>query len=112
VWNGWVVGIAGVWAFISPFVHLQPRGDAWSDWIVGVVAAVLGFAMMRERPAESWISGIVGVWMFIAGFIPALLMHPGVWWNNLIVGAILAIFGFAATRTPQQPMATSGAHAR
>jgi hypothetical protein len=97
VWNGWVVGIAGVWAFISPFVHLQPRGDAWSDWIVGVVAAVLGFAMMRERPAESWISGIV---------------HPGVWWNNLIVGAILAIFGFAATRTTQQPMATSGAHAR
>ena len=110
MWNGWIVGIAGVWAFVAPFVGLGSRGYAWTDWAVGAVAAVFGWTMMRERPTESWISGIVGIWMFIAGFIPGLLMAPGVWWNNLIVGAILAIFGFAATRTTQ-PMTTSGAHA-
>jgi hypothetical protein len=111
VWNGWIVGIAGVWAFIAPFIGLKAMGYAWSDWIVGVVAVVLGFAMMRERPTESWISGVTGIWMFIAGFIPSLLAAPGVWWNNLIVGAILAIFGFAATRTTQH-ITPSGAPAR
>jgi hypothetical protein len=110
MWNGWIVGLAGVWAFVAPFVGLHPMGYTWSDWIVGAVAAVFGFTMMSERPAESWISGLVGVWMFIAGFIPGLLVAPGVWWNSLIVGAVLAIFGFAATRTTT-PMAPRDAHA-
>jgi uncharacterized membrane protein YuzA (DUF378 family) len=111
VWKGWIVGFAGVWAFISPFFHFAYMGNAWSDWIVGVVAAVFGFAMMSEHPADSWISGIAAVWMFVAGFIPALLMAPGVWWNNLIVGVILAIFGFAGTRATQH-MTPTGAHAQ
>jgi uncharacterized membrane protein YuzA (DUF378 family) len=110
MWNGWVVGIAGVWTFIAPFFALQPSGHAWSHWIVGVVAAVFGFTMMPERPTESWVCGIAGIWMFIAGFIPGLLVAPGIWWNNLIVGAILAIFGFAAARMKPQHLAPSSAH--
>jgi uncharacterized membrane protein YuzA (DUF378 family) len=109
MWNGWIVGIAGVWTFIAPFFALHTSGHAWSHWIVGVVAAVFGFTMMGERPTESWICGIAGIWMFIAGFIPGLLVAPGIWWNNLIVGAILAIFGFAAARMRPQHLATSGA---
>jgi uncharacterized membrane protein YuzA (DUF378 family) len=95
MWNGWIVGLAGVWAFVAPFVGLHPMGYTWSDWIVGAVAAVFGFTMMSERPAESWIAGLVGVWMFIAGFIP-----------------VLAIFGFAATRTttPMAPPRDAHAH--
>jgi hypothetical protein len=111
MWNGWIVGIAGVWAFIAPFIGLPPTGYAWSHWIVGAVAAVFGWTMISERPTESWISGIAGIWMFIAGFIPGLLSAPNVWWNNLIVGVILAVCGFAATRTTQH-MTTTGAHAR
>jgi hypothetical protein len=111
MWNGWIVGIAGVWAFAAPFVGLPAMGYRWSDWIVGVVAAVFAFAMTRERPSEGWIAGITGVWMFIAAFIPRLLMAPGVWWNSLIVGAILAILGFAATRTTQH-MTPSSQHAQ
>lgn len=106
---GWIVGLLGIWALIAPFVGLGPLGYAWSHWLVGVVCAVLGFAMVNGRPREGWITGFTGFWMFIAGFISGLLTAPGIWWNNLIVGAILVIFGFAATR-PAQPMQT--AHAR
>jgi hypothetical protein len=107
MWNGWIIGILGVWAFIAPFTDMGNLGYSWSHWIVGAVCAVLGFAMVRERPTEGWVTGILGAWMFVAGFIGGLLYAPGVWWNNLIVGAVLAVFGFAAARTTR-PVATTG----
>jgi SPW repeat len=109
--NGWIIGIAGIWAFIAPFTGLSPAGYAWSHWIVGVIAAVIGFSMAQARPTEGWITGVLGVWMFIAGFIGGLLDAPGVWWNNLLVGAALAVFGFAAMRTTR-PVTSAGAKAR
>ncbi len=111
MWNGWIIGILGVWAFIAPFIGLTPMGFAWSHWIVGVVAGVLGYAMLRSRAVEGWITGIAASWLFISGFIPGLRAGPGVWWNNLIVGAILAIFGFVAARTTR-PAPTTQAQAR
>lgn len=111
MWNGWIIGLAGIWAFIAPFTGLSPTGYAWSHWIVGAVAAVLGFALVKDRPTEGTITGILGVWMFIAGFIGGLLYAPGVWWNNLIVGAALAVFGFAALRATTPATRTgAGAH--
>lgn len=104
MFSGWVIGAFGIWTFVIPFIGATPMGYAWNDWVVGIVSAVLGFAMTRNRPTEGWITGILGVWLFIAGFIPALLSAPGVWWNNLIVGALLMIFGFAAGRTAQGAM--------
>jgi hypothetical protein len=107
MWNGWIIGILGVWAFIAPFTDMGNLGYSWSHWIVGAVCAILGFAMVRERTVEGWVTGILGAWMFVAGFIGGLLAVPGVWWNNLIVGAVLAVFGFAAARSTR-PVATTG----
>lgn len=112
MWNGWIMAILGVWSFIAPFLGLTSAGYAWSHWIVGAISLVLGFGMIRARPAEGWITGIAGSWLFISGFIGGLLYSPGVWWNNLIVGAILAIFGVvAAVAGERRPMAGTGTHA-
>jgi len=102
-----MIGILGLWVFIAPFLTLTPLTYAWSHWIVGAVAGVLGFTLMRTHPAEGGITGIAGVWLFIAGFIPALLFGAGLLWNNLIVGAILAVFGFAAASRRRTGAATS-----
>ena len=109
MWNGWIIGLAGIWAFVAPFTGLSPMGYAWSHWIVGVVAAVLGFSMVSEHPREGMVAGILGIWLFIAGFIGGLLAAPGLWWNNLIVGAALAVFGFSTMRTTH-PMTGTHAH--
>lgn len=96
MWNAWLIGVLGIWAFVAPFTDLAPPTYAWSHWMVGAVAAVLGFSMMRTHPAEGSITGIAGTWLFIAGFVDPLLYGTGLLWNNLIIGAILAAFGFAA----------------
>ncbi|MEJ2184736.1 MAG: hypothetical protein P8Z36_02255 [Gemmatimonadota bacterium] len=95
MWNGWVIGILGIWTGIIPFFSATPAFYSWSNWIVGIITAVLGFSMLARRPAQGWITGVVGIWLFIAGFIQSLLMGSGLWWNNVIVGLVFLIFGFS-----------------
>ncbi len=96
MWTGWVIGILGIWMVISPFLGFSSLGNAWDDWIVGVICAILGFASVGARPWQGWLAGIVGVWLFIAGFIPGLREGAGVYWNDILVGIAFIIFGFAA----------------
>lgn len=46
-----------------------------------------------KAQANAWINGILGTWIFIAAFLNFSAM--GNLWDNLIVGIIVAIFGFA-----------------
>lgn len=110
MFSGWIIGVLGIWTFIIPFIGATSMGYAWTDWIVGIIAAVLGFSMMRHGPAEGWITGILGVWLFIAGFIPALVRTPGVWWNDLIAGALLVIFGLFGGRAMEGTMMHGDPH--
>ncbi len=96
MWQGWVVGILGVWQFIVAFLKFTPTVNMWDNIIVGIIAAIAGFWMVKDKPWQGWISGIVSLWLIIAGFIPALTKGSGVLWNDIIVGIILAIAGFAA----------------
>lgn len=85
---------------MTPFLGFGATGYAWVDWITGIVAAILAFSMTREKPAQGWIGGIVALWLFVAGFIGGLHGGAGVWWNNLLTGAVLAITGFTAVSQP------------
>ncbi len=113
MFSAWLVGLAGIWMFITPFIGFTPIGNAWSDWITGVLVAVFGFALVSRTAWQGWAAGIVAIWVFIAGFIPALLAGAGLWWNDLIVGVVFAICGFSAlgaartTRTAAGPTTTA-----
>ncbi len=96
MWTGWVIGILGIWMIITPFLGFSPLGNAWDNWIVGVICAILGFASMGARRWQGLLAGIVGVWLFIAGFIPGLRYSPGVYWDDILVGIAFIVFGFAA----------------
>jgi len=45
---------------------------------------------------QGWTTGILGIWIFIAAFLN--FAPVGNLWNNLIVGIIVAIAGFAMVK--------------
>ncbi len=96
MWQGWTNGIIGVWLFIAAFLSFTPQGNMWNLLIIGIVAAIVGFTMVKEKPWQAWLTGIVGIWLIIAAFIPGLTMQLGNEWNAIISGILLMIGGFSA----------------
>ncbi|VAX15797.1 hypothetical protein MNBD_IGNAVI01-1063, partial [hydrothermal vent metagenome] len=78
------------------FMNFAATGNIWDDVLVGIVAAVAGFAMVKEKPWQGWLTGIVGLWLIIAAFIPGLVVGLGNEWNAIISGILLMIGGFGA----------------
>lgn len=103
--------ILGIWLIISPFIGL---GDiipaaAWNSWIVGaIVATVALVGLSRPRAWEEWVHLFAGIWMFFAPFMFGYSGVAEAAWNQLIVGAaiaVVAVFGLAQHRqqTPTEP---------
>lgn len=110
MFNAWIVGLLGIWMVIVPFVPMSLYGNAWNDWIVGVIAAVLGFSMPADQGWRRYLAGIVGLWLIASGFIPSLRLAAGMYTNDIVAGILLIIAGFAATRHHHVPMAPHTAH--
>lgn len=96
MWEGWTIGILGAWLALAAFLPFTPRGNTWDDLIVGAVAAIVGFMIVKQKPWQGRTAGIAGVWLLIAAFIPQLVTHNANLWNGLIVGLVLMIAGFGA----------------
>jgi len=96
MWQAWTTGILGVWLFIAAFLNFSPAVNLWDNLIVGIIVAIAGFAMVKAKSWQGWTAGIVGLWLIVAAFIPSLQAHTGNLWNDLIVGVIFMIAGFAA----------------
>ena len=96
MWQAWVNGILGLWIFIAAFLYMGKTGNFWNDLLVGIVAAVVGFLMVKDKPWQGWLTGLLGIWLIIAAFIPSLIVGSGNLWNDLIVGVLMMIGGFGA----------------
>ena len=94
--KAWINGILGTWLIVAAFLNFIPVGNMWDNLIVGIIVAIVGFMMVKDKAWQGWTSGILGVWLIIAAFIPALQQTTGNMWNDLIVGVIIAIAGYAA----------------
>jgi hypothetical protein len=111
MFNAWIVGLAGIWMVIAPFVPMSLTGNAWNDWIVGIIAAVVGFSMASEQGWQRWLAGFVGLWLVASGFIPMLRLQGGMYTNDIAAGILLVIAGFSATRHHHVTLPTAhGAH--
>ncbi len=96
MWQAWTNGIIGIWLFIAAFLNFSSTGNLWDDLIIGVIAAVAGFAMVKDKPWQGWLTGLVGLWLIIAAFIPSLVVGAGNAWNAVICGILLMVGGFGA----------------
>jgi len=101
-WQAWTNGILGIWLFIAAFLNFSTTGNLWDNLIVGVIAAIAGFTMIKEHSWQGWTAGILGVWLIISAFTPALQTHTGNMWNDSIVGILLMIAGFGAYKSHKE----------
>ncbi|HKJ31805.1 MAG TPA: hypothetical protein VKA34_08250 [Balneolales bacterium] len=92
--NSWIIGIIGLWLIVSALIGFTPLFILWSNIISGAIIAIAGFTFIKNKPEFGWIAGILGIWIFISAFIPGLHTAPGLLWNGILAGAIVAIDGF------------------
>ena len=95
-WQGWTVGILGLWLLIAAFLNFTAKGNMWDNLIVGIIVAVVALFMIKPKPWQGWLSLIVGIWLIIAAFITSLQAHTANMWNDAISGILLMIGGFGA----------------
>ena len=87
--------VLGLWLIASPFIF-QHGSSGWNSIIVGAVIAILAWirvANPNQATWLSWINVILGIWIFISPWVYGYSANAGALWNNLIVGAIIFIFG-------------------
>jgi len=102
MWQAWTNGIIGLWLFIAAFLPFSATGNLWDNLIVGVIAGIAGYTMIKEKNWQGWTAGILGIWLIIAAFIPELVSHTGNMWNAGIVGILLMIAGFGALQSGEE----------
>lgn len=95
-WASGLNVIAGLWLIISPWV-LANRASAtyWDDVIVGVVVAVLAFiraAGWYSATWMSWLNVLLGLWLIVSPWVLRAQTSQA-YWNEVIVGVIIAILG-------------------
>ncbi|MFW6147105.1 MAG: SPW repeat domain-containing protein [Thermodesulfobacteriota bacterium] len=96
LWQAWAIGILGIWLFIAAFLSFPAMGNLWNNLIVGIITAIAGFTIIKQKIWQGWTAGILGIWLVIAAFIPVLQTYMGNMWNGIIVGILLMIAGFGA----------------
>lgn len=100
--KAWTNGILGTWLFIAAFLNFSPTGNMWDNLIVGIIVAILGFAMVKEKAWQGWTAGIVSVWLVIAAFVPSLQLTTANMWNDVISGLLIAIAGYGAIESSKK----------
>ena len=98
VLKGWIAGVLGLWLVIAAFLSLGTHAQETDDLVVGLVVAIIGLTMFRSSPLLGWLILMLGVWVFVAAFFPSLVEGSGLLWNNVLIGGMIALSGFAAIR--------------
>lgn len=103
-WENWLSLILGAWVFATPWVFnysdllsSQIYAISWNHWVTGVVLIVTsGFALQMLRPWEEWVNLLAGAWLFLSPWIFNYTIVPNLFWNSLIVGALVVLFSTLA----------------
>jgi hypothetical protein len=100
----WANFLLGVWLILAPFALLY-RGiqfALWEDVAVGFLIAVFSLwaaisAQTAQTTVASWIVGVLGLWALVSPYVLHFSGIPMALWNNVIVGALVAIFAIWLT---------------
>ena len=50
-WQGWTIGISGIWMIIASFIPLGKAGNLWNDLIFGLIVLIVSFFEKKEASA-------------------------------------------------------------
>ncbi len=81
--------VLGLWEFFAAFAIPRARPSFWVAWVLGLAAAVLAVVAMNAARARLGTLAC-GIVVLASAFV---LHHrtPVAWWNDLVVGAALAV---------------------
>src|SRR5579872_6366562 len=96
--KGAILGVLGLWLIAAGLIDFGVRANIWNDWIVGVIVGVVGFSLAYRAPGAGIVSGILGFWMIASGFINGVQTGSGARWDDIVIGAIIAIAGYSIVR--------------
>jgi hypothetical protein len=107
MWQSWIIGFLGVWIFITPFFKFSPVGNFWNLFVCGIIITIAGFSMAEKNVMDGKWSAYLGIWLIFAAFLPWIQAYGGSLWNGIVVGLILAKFGFGNTGKGKGKLVTS-----
>ncbi|MEX2400508.1 MAG: hypothetical protein WD423_07025 [Rhodothermales bacterium] len=92
----WLNGILGIWVAATPFFGFDHVVVLASNLVVGAFALLSGFAINTIKPWQGWTLALLGFFLYLTAFFFELHIGSNLWWNNITVGGLIAIAGFAA----------------
>ena len=95
--QSWIIGFLGTWIFITPFHKFSPNGNFWNLFVCGIIITIAGFTLAKENIMDGRWSSYLGIWLVVASFLPWIQSYGGSLWNGIVVGLILAYYGFSNT---------------
>lgn len=99
----------GIWVLISPLIlgFTTNRGAVCNDAIVGtaimVVAVEHASAGLTQASRIGWINYVLGIWLIISPFVLVCRQRPEVFWNQVIVGIVVAVSALTACGLTAEP---------
>ena len=99
--------LLGIWLITAPYMLGYEDGEPlWNDIVFGAVIALLGFVRATRalsEPLISYVNILAGTWVFAAAFWLYETTLPA--WNDLLVGAAVAILAALSATASEDPEA-------
>lgn len=99
-WQGWVVLVAGVYAFLSP-IWTTSTGRATGTLVVlGIVTALVALwsLVAPAGVADEWLIALLGVLVFISPWVMGFHSVAGIAWTAWVVGVVTFVVGASTMR--------------
>jgi hypothetical protein len=107
----WINFILGLWLIVAGFtIAAASRPAMAQDIILGIIIAVFAAwaAVSEAHPVASWIVAIAGLWTVISPGVTYGMAHAA-HTNDIIVGIIVLMLGFANAVFRRSPVRTAHA---
>ena len=106
----WINCLLGLWLIVSAFILSTGASAIMTEEIVlGIIIAVLAYAAAIARPSSilSWIVALAGLWTLIAPSVINYGTMTASRGNDMIVGVVVLVLGFANAIYRQSPTRTA-----
>ena len=99
----WVVGLLGLWMWVSPRVMhitgIQPEA-IWCAWLAGaaIILVTVGsrFVVETWSPWQDGTNAVLGLWLMVSPWVLGFAAHATARTNSIVVGffvTVLALWG-------------------
>ena len=96
--------VLGIWVLISPFAlgFASMQAAMWNDIATGIAVLVLAAVRSTQNQASAVFNVLLGGWLIVSAFVLGF-STPVPFWNNIVLGIIIAISALVALSHREHP---------